>query len=149
MHLLREQDAIAVRARLREMGGPVRLVFFTEGSSGLIIPGRECRYCREAHQVLEDVASCSDQVTLEVHDRLGEPEAFTAYGIDRVPALMVAGAVDYGVRYYGLPAGYELATVLDVIVDASRGRGGLTAETAAALGALPTEVHLQVLVTPT
>jgi alkyl hydroperoxide reductase subunit AhpF len=149
MHLLREQDAIAVRARLSEAAGPVRLDFFTEGSSGLIIPGRECRYCREAQQLLEDVASCSDQVTLAVHDRLSDPEAFTTYSISRVPALVVAGAADYGVRYYGLPAGYELAAVLDMIVDVSRGSAGLSAETAAALAALPADVHLQVFVTPT
>lgn len=149
MHLLREQDAIAVRERLAELAGPVRLIFFTEGSSGLIIPGRECRYCREAQQLLEDVASCSDQATLEIHDRFSDPEAFAAHGIDRVPALVVAGATDYGVRYYGLPAGYELATVLDVMVDGSRGTGGLAAETAAALAALPGDVHLQVFVTPT
>jgi alkyl hydroperoxide reductase subunit AhpF len=149
MHVLREQDAVAVRSRLSEMAGPVRLVFFTEGSSGLIIPGRECRYCREAQLLLEDVASCSDQVTLEIHDRLRDPETFTAYGITRVPALAVVGAADYGVRYYGLPAGYELATVLDLIVDAARGSGRLAAETAAALAAVPEDVHLQVFVTPT
>ena len=149
MHLLREQDAVAVRARLSEVAGPVRLIFFTEGSSGVIIPGRECRHCREAQQLLEDVASCSDPVALEIHDRLRDPEAFAAYGIGRVPALVVAGAVDYGVRYYGLPAGYELATVLDILVDASRGSAGLAAETTAGLAALPTDVHLQVFVTPT
>ncbi len=149
MHVLREEDAIAVRARLSEAAGPVRLVFFTEGSSGLIIPGRECRYCRDAQRLLEDVASCSDQVTLEIHDRLSDPEAFTAYGISRVPALVVAGVADYGIRYYGLPAGYELATVLDLIIDTSRGSVGLAPETAAALAALPADVHLQVFVTPT
>ncbi len=149
MHVLREQDAMAVRARLSEVARPVRLVFFTEGASGLIIPGRECRHCREAQRLLEDVASCSDQVTLEIHDRLSDPGAFTTYGIDRVPALVVAGAVDYGVRYYGLPAGYEFATVLEIIVDASRGSAGLAPETAAALAALPADVHLQVFVTPT
>lgn len=149
MHLLREQDAIAVRARLAELARPVRLIFFTEGSSGLIIPGRECRYCGEAQRLLEDVASCSDQATLEVHDRFGDPDAFAAYRIDRVPALVLAGAADYGVRYYGLPGGYEFATVLEIMLDASRGKAGLAAETAAALAALPADVHLQVFVTPT
>lgn len=149
MRVLREQDAIAVRDRLSEIAGPVRLVFFTEGSSGLIIPGRECRYCRDAQWLLEDVASCSGQVALEIHDRLSDPAAFTAYGISRVPALVVAGAADYGVRYYGLPAGYELATVLDIIIDVSRGSAGLAPEAVAALAALPADVHLQVFVTPT
>lgn len=149
MHLLREQDADAVRARLRVVTQPVRLVFFTEGSSGLIIPGRECRYCGETQRLLEDVAACSDHVTLEVHDRSNDPQAFTAYGIDRVPGVAVVGAQDYGIRYYGLPAGYELATLLDVIVDTGRGSAELNPETRAALAVLPADVHLQVFVTPT
>ena len=149
MHLLNERDAELVRERLRDTASPVRLEFFTEGSSGLIIPGRECRYCGEAQRLLEDVVSCSDRLTLAVHDRSNDPGAFSAFGIGRVPALAVIGAEDYGVRYYGLPAGYELGTVLDIIVDAGRGHAALSPETRMALGALPADVHLQVFVTPT
>ncbi len=149
MHLLREQEAQAVRTRLHGVTHPVRLVFFTEGSSGLIIPGRECLYCGETQRLLEDVAGCSDRLTLEVHDRLTDPGAFATYGIDRVPGCAVLGSTDYGIRYYGLPAGYELATLLEIIVDVGRGSTALTPETRAALAILPGAVHLQVFVTPT
>lgn len=149
MHLFREQEAEAVRARLRAVTQPVRLIFFTEGSSGLIVPGRECQYCGETQRLLEDVAACSDRVTLEVHDRFSDPQAFATYGIDRVPSVAVVGAQDYGIRYYGLPAGYELATLLDIIVDTGRGSAELNPETRTALAALPADVHLQVFVTPT
>ena len=149
MHLLRERDAQAVRSRLAALTQPVRLVYFTEGTSGLIIPGRECPYCGETLRLLEDVASCSAQVTLEVHDRSSDPEPFTRYGIDKVPGLVVMGAHDYGIRYYGLPAGYELATLLDIMVDVSRGTTDVGADTRAALARLPVEVRLQVFVTPT
>ncbi|HEX9246577.1 MAG TPA: glutaredoxin, partial [bacterium] len=71
------------------------------------------------------------------------------YGVDRVPAIVVLGARDYGIRYYGLPGGYELATLLDIIVDAGRGAADLEAETRAAVAQLPADVHLQVFVTPT
>ena len=149
MPMLSEQDAEAVRNRLRALIQPVRLVYFTEGRGGLIIPGRECRYCGETQRLLEDVARCSPQLTLEVYDRITDPDAFARYGVDKVPGLAVIGTQDYGVRYYGLPAGYELATLLDIILDVGRGTTGLTADTRATLTALPADVWLQVFVTPT
>lgn len=149
MHLLREPEADLVRTRLTAVARPVRLVFFTEGSSGLVIPGRECVYCGETQQLLEDVAGCSDRLTLEVHDRLTDPGAFAAYGIDRVPGCAVVGATDYGIRYYGVPAGYEFATLLEIIVDVGGGSSALAPETRAALATLPGAVHAQVFVTPT
>ena len=149
MPMLSEQDAEAVRNRLRALIQPVRLVYFTEGRGGLIIPGRECRYCGETQRLLEDVARCSPQLTMEVYDRITDPGAFASHGVDKVPGLAVVGAQDYGVRFYGLPAGYELATLLDIIVDVGRGSTGLTADTRATLTALPADVWLQVFVTPT
>lgn len=149
MHLLRERDAEAVRGRLTALAGPVRLVYFTEGASGLIIPGRECQYCGETQRLLEDLTQCSALLTLEVHDRASDPEPFAAYGIDKVPGLAMVGARDYGVRYYGIPAGYELATLLDIVLDVGRGAATLSPETRAALADLSRDIHLQVLVTPT
>jgi len=149
MHLLRERDAEAVRGRLAALVSPVRLVYFTEGTSGIVIPGRECPYCGETQRLLEDLTQCSAQLALEVHDRATDPASFDAYGIDKVPGLAVLGARDYGIRYYGIPAGYELATLLDIILDVGRGTTALTPETRTALADLPRDMHLQVLVTPT
>ena len=149
MHLLNDRDAEAVRGRLAALSQPVRLAYFTEGTSGLVIPGRDCRYCAETLRLLEDVAGCSAQVTLEVHDRLTDPEPFGRYRIDRVPGLVVLGARDFGIRYYGFPAGYELGTLLDIIVDVGRGGADLGADTRTALARLASDVHLQVYVTPT
>jgi alkyl hydroperoxide reductase subunit AhpF len=149
MRLLSERDADAVRQRLQSLARPVRLEFFTESASGLIIPGRECRSCPEAQRLLEDLASCSPLLSLRIHDRIGDPEAFAAYGIDKVPATAVVGDEDDGVRYYGMPAGYEFSTLLDVLLDVASGDPPLAPETKAALRDLPAPVHLQVLVTPT
>jgi len=149
MHVLSERDADAVRTRLAPLAGPVRLVFFTEGGAGLVVPGRECPSCGETQRLLEDVASCSELLTLEIHDRLRDPEAFAGYGIDKVPGLALVGAEDYGIRYYGMPAGYELRLMLELIVDVGRGDGELAPETRAALSGVGQDVRLQVLSTPT
>jgi hypothetical protein len=149
MHLLADREADAIRSRLAPLVGPVRLEFFTEGSSGLVIPGRECRSCGDAQRLLEDLAECSTLVTVAVHDRSRDPEAFTEYGVDKVPGAALIGAEDYGIRYYGMPAGYELRNFLDLMLDVGRGAGDLTTETQQALADLSGDVHLQVLVTPT
>lgn len=149
MHVLSQSDAEAVRTRLAALVGPVRIEYFTEGSSGLVIPGHECRSCGDTQRLLEDVMACSSLVTLTIHDRVQDPPAFTTYGIDRVPGIALIGAQDYGVRYYGMPAGYELRNLLDLLVDVSQGAPGLALETRDGLATLTSDVQMQVLVTPT
>lgn len=149
MRLLTDGDAEAVRRRLEPLQGPVRLEYFTESASGLIIPGRECRSCLDTQRLLEDLVACSPLLSLRIHDRVGDPEAFAAYGIDKVPGIAPVGREDYGIRYYGMPGGYEFATFLDVILDVASGTPELAPQTRDALITLPAPVHIQVFVTPT
>ena len=58
-------------------------------------------------------------------------------------------SLDYGLRFYGPPEGYEFASLLDTIVLASKRDSGLAAESKKALEPITQRVHLEVLVTPT
>ena len=71
------------------------------------------------------------------------------YGIDKVPALAVVGKQDYGIRYYGIPAGYEFATFLKDLKMASQGRTEISEKSRARLASINAPVHIQVFVTPT
>jgi len=57
--------------------------------------------------------------------------------------------VDYGIRFYGLPSGYEFTSLVEDIVDVSRGETSLSAESQAILAQIGEPLHLQVFVTPT
>ena len=46
--------------------------------------------------------------------------------IARTPAIVVNGAQEYGIRYYGTPDGYELETFLAIIRAVSEGRSELS-----------------------
>ena len=71
-------------------------------------------------------------------------------GLDRKLRVAVMGAdKDYGIRMYGLPSGYEFGTLIEAILDVSRGDSGLSPETRAALKDVTRPVHLQVFSTPT
>lgn len=150
MRLIPERDAATLRKRLAELDGPVRLVMFTQSESGLSVPGHECAYCRETRMLVEDLAELSDgRIGVEVYDFLLDRDQVSAYGIARIPAIAVLGTRDHGIRYYGIPAGYEFASLVEDILDVSAQKSGLRPETAAALKAIPRDVHIQVFVTPT
>jgi alkyl hydroperoxide reductase subunit AhpF len=67
-----------------------------------------------------------------------------------VPAVVVKGPGARGaVRLFGLPAGYEFASLIGDVIDIGAGRDELSPETHSVLEALPRDVHLRVFVTPT
>jgi len=63
---------------------------------------------------------------------------------------MLGGAVpkDYGIHFYGIPAGYEFTSLIHDIMMVGSGDSGLSAETRQWTTGLVKPVHLQVFVTP-
>jgi glutaredoxin-like protein len=121
--------------------GKVKLVVFTQEL--------ECQHCRENTSLAQEVASLSDKLDIEVYNFAIDKEVVERYGVDKIPAIAVEGEKDYGIRFYGVPAGYEFATLIEAIKSVSAGQSGLTPKTREALKELKEPLHLQVLVTPT
>lgn len=73
------------------------------------------------------------------------------YGVDKIPAIVVLGEndKDYGIRFFGVPAGYEFSSLLEAIKIASSGDSGLSPEAREAVGNIKNQVHIQVFVTLT
>ena len=141
MGLIRDEDALEIRERLKGMGGPVKLVHFTQELN--------LEYGLEARQLVEEVSALSDKLSAEVYNFLLDKEKVAEYGIDKVPATVVRNGKDCGIRFYGIPAGYEFATLLDAIVGVSAGDSGLSEESKKRIAAISQPVHLEVFVTPT
>jgi hypothetical protein len=92
MTLIRDEDKKAIREEFAEkLVGPVRLVMFTQKI--------ECRFCAETRQIVEEVAALSDKITAEIYHFIADKEQAEAYGIDKIPAIAVIGAQDYGIRF--------------------------------------------------
>jgi glutaredoxin-like protein len=140
MALLSERDRKLIQQRLAEMQEPVKLVHFTQTLN--------CELCPKTQKLLAEVAALSEKLTLEVYNFQLDREKVGHYGIDKVPATIVEGDQDYGVRIYGLPSGYEFPVLLEAILQVSQRASGLAPETAERLRGLRQPVHLEVLVTP-
>lgn len=150
MPLISEEDRrFLVDYFSKEIKNPVKIVYFTQHESKLLVPSQECLYCRETRELLEEVSSLSDKIELEVHDFVADSEEATRYGIDKIPATVLTGAAKGKVRFFGIPSGYEFASLIEAIVDVSKGTTDLSDATKTELGKLTQDLHLQVFVTPT
>lgn len=141
MSLLRDEDSIEIRQRLQGMVNPVKLVHFTQEMN--------LEYGREARELLNELIALSDKLSVEVFNFLLDKEKVAEYGIDKVPATVVRNGKDLGIRFYGIPAGYEFATLLDAILNVSQGESGLAADSKEKLSQITQPLHLEVFVTPT
>jgi glutaredoxin-like protein len=139
--MLQEKEKKLITDVLRGLKDPVKLVNFTQEM--------ECQFCQQTRELLADLAGLSDLLSLEVYDFESDKQKVEAYGIDKIPATVVEGKKNYGVRYYGAPAGYEFAALLADLVNVSVGDTDLKPQTKQALGKIDKPVHLQVFVSPT
>ncbi len=144
MAMINEKDAKVVRDRLAKLAGPVTLAIFTQEF--------ECEYCRQTRELAEEVAGLSGgKIRTEVYDQVRDKAQADRMGIDKIPAIAVLGdkGRDYGIRFFGIPSGYEFSSLLESLEMVAKGDSGLPPATREKLRTLASPVNLQVFVTPT
>lgn len=143
MAILNDRDRAAVVDELTKLAGPVKLVVFGQQLG----PGSE--YSLETERLVKEVAECSDKVAVEVYNLHIDRDKAARYGIDRTPAIVVEGTRDYGIRFFGIPTGYEFTNLIDAMQVAASGEPKLSPETLERLRGLTDPIHIQVFTTPT
>lgn len=145
MALLREEDRNALSEEFDKLDQPIKLVMFTQAM--------ECQYCRETRDLVEELAGLSESISVEIFDFVADEEKARSFNIDKIPAIAVTRngeePKDFGIRYYGIPSGYEFSSLISDIMMVSSGDSGLSAETKEWVAELESPVHMQVFVTPT
>ena len=142
MSLLPDDKKESIKMDFKEkLADPVKIVMFTQEL--------ECRFCSDTRQLAQDMATLSDKISVEVYDFVANADKAKEYGIDKIPALAIIGKKDYGVRIYGIPFGYELQTLIEAIINVSRGKTDLSDKTKEILADIKAPVHIQVFVTLT
>jgi alkyl hydroperoxide reductase subunit AhpF len=142
MPLISEEVAAQLKEEFTALVGPVRLAVF---SQALADPQSE-----QVKRLVEELPELDSRLSAESYNFVLDKEKAESLGITRIPAVAILGAErDFGVRFYGLPSGYEFGTLVDAILDVSRGDSGLGPETREALRSVARPLHIQVFSTPT
>ena len=141
MPILEDKAKKQVSSELSKLTEHVRLIFFTQEI--------ECQFCQQTRQLLEEVSNLSDKIGLTIYDFVLDKDEMKKYGIDKIPATVVEGKADYGIRFYGIPAGYEFTALVESIIDVSRGTTDLSAQSKKTIATPSQPVHIQVFTNPT
>ncbi|HWR52082.1 MAG TPA: hypothetical protein VN428_13300 [Bryobacteraceae bacterium] len=151
MAIIRDADRKALTTLFSgKLTGPVKLVVYSQRKSPLALPaGPACEWCEQTEGLVKELAELSERLSVEVYDFVEQAGDARRHGVDKIPAIAVLGAEDYGIRFFGIPAGYTFGTLVETIVDVSRGATDLPAAIKSELGKLDKDVHIQVLTTPT
>ena len=141
MALIKEKDREKLIGLMKTIKEDVKIVMFTQEN--------ECQQCQMTRELLKEVSELSDKVSLEVHDFEADAERAKEYGVDKIPATLIIGDRDYGIRFYGVPAGYEFNVLIQDILDVRKRSPGLDEATMKVLATIQKPVHLQVVISPT
>jgi len=142
MAIISDEDKEYIKSRFKkEMEKEVRVIFFTQDF--------ECQFCRETGEILKELKSLTDKIKLEVHEFQKEKELAEKYGVDKIPAILLFGEKEYGIRFFGIPSGYEFSTLIEDIIHVSTGRTQLKEETKKEVKKIDKPLHIQVFITPT
>ncbi|HEX7575583.1 MAG TPA: thioredoxin family protein [Candidatus Methanoperedens sp.] len=139
--VLQNSDKEIIQKKFVGLTNDVEFIVFTQEL--------ECQFCKETRELAVDLGTLSSKIKVKIYDFVKNGDEVMEYKIKRIPAIAIVGKLDFGIRYYGVPAGYELATMIDTIIDVSKGTTSLTEAIKNRLAEIKKDVHLQVFVSPT
>lgn len=125
---------------LKNMKDNVKILNFTQAI--------ECPMCKETRAFAEEIAALSDKLSIIVYDQIADKDMIQKYGVERIPAIVLLDneGKDRGVKFYGLPGGYEINSFLGSIIELSGRREELPADILSRIKKIDKDVHIQVFV---
>ena len=142
MAVLRADEETKVREWFAKLERPVELLVAVGPEETPLAGSGDVDFGAETARLCEELAELGDRVTCRVEQQPA--------GFPRFPAVSIRpDGSDAGVRYDGLPWGYEVGSLVGAIVEAGREEPSLRPESLAALTELDRDLALDVFVTPT
>ena len=149
MPMISPEDRKTLQGLFEGLESDVTITYFTQHDSPLFVPGQECQYCKDTRVLLEEVTDISEKLHLNVKDFVRDEQEAQQQGITHIPAFVLQGRTKGQVRFFGIPAGYEFATLVEDLLHVSKGATSLSDKTREALKGVNQDLHIQVFVTPT
>ncbi len=140
MALLSEEDQKFLKGRFQDMNRDVRVLVFTSEN--------DCMFCDDTKAIINELAGLESRIKPEFYDIDKDKATAEEFNITLAPSIAIVGEKDYGIRYWGIPSGYEFSSLFEDIIDASTGRTDLSQDTIQKLKELNTDLTVYVFVTP-
>lgn len=143
---LKEEDVKAIKERFeQELKDNVSLLYFYSDDKS------KCPYCDQMTDLLKQLCDINSKLKLvmyNVDDKKNEDKV-KELKVDKVPALLFKGKELYNFYFFGIPAGYEFASLIEDIIDVSNGTTRLPDDVKEKLKEIDKPVDVKVFVTLT
>jgi alkyl hydroperoxide reductase subunit AhpF len=150
MAIFRPEDEARVRELFAALERPVELLVAHGPEETPQHGARDIDFGAETERVVRELAELSPSLSVRVETEPASAADASSPAFERYPAVAVLpGGEDVGVRYYGLPWGYELSSLIGAVLEAGRAESSLSTETLERLDALDRDLTIDVFVTPT
>lgn len=139
--VLSDSDKTEIKKMLANMNSKVDILLFTSESG--------CFSCSKTETLMKEFDQLSDKISLKVYDTDKDKDMATKYNIELVPAIVVIGKEDYGIKHYGFPGGTEFNPLLEVIISSSMESPKVSEEIGKKINTISNPVEVKIFVTPT
>jgi glutaredoxin-like protein len=147
--LLKEKDEEYVRNLFEQnLKDSVELILFLEGEDGKGKNKFNEQYLPYTEEIVKEISSLSGKIKFTVYK--GNPEKEKEYGVNNISSLFIEGKnTDKNLVYYGMPSGHEFSSLLEDIIDVSKGETNLAPSIKDSVRKISSKVEILVFVTPT
>jgi len=125
---------------LKSMKDEVKIIYFTQEI--------ECPLCRDTRAFVEEIASLNSKLSVEVYNLVLDRDRAELYGVDKIPGIVLLdkNGKDHGIKFYGLPGGYEINSFLGALLEVSGHKEEIPPQLMERIRNVDRDVHIQVFV---
>jgi glutaredoxin-like protein len=107
--------------------------------------------CSYARTFLEEVVQLSDKLSLTVFDYERDADKAKYYHVDKIPAILLLDEKnnDVNMKFYGLPAGYEINSFIKSLLEVSGNKEEFSSGILQRIKNVDKDIHIQVFVSVT
>lgn len=139
--VLSESDKTEINKILSNMEDKVEILVFTSETG--------CFSCSKTETLMNELDQLSNKITVIMYDKDTNKDMAAKYNIELVPAIVVIGKEDYGIKHYGFPSGNEFTPLLEAIISSSIAKPTASEEMAKKINTIDNPVEVKIFVTPT
>ncbi|MGY4687302.1 protein disulfide oxidoreductase [Petrotoga sp. DB-2] len=140
--LMDKETQNKVKEILEELTEPVQILLIKNDGE----------YSEIVEQLLGELKELDERIKVDIYH--SDSEEVNKYDIEKdlIPAILILDSEgnDYGIRYYGIPSGYEFTTLLQNIIAVSNNSvNSFSDENKEKLSQIDKKMRIRVFVTPT
>ena len=141
MKMLNQEVSNQLTDVFQQLKDHVTIALFTDGT--------DCNTCEETKEYMEELATLSDKLSVNIFSTVDNPDLVKEYNIEMVPSIVLLNSQNdfNGVKFNGIPAGHEINSFIPALIEVSGNQSELPKDMTASIENIDKPINIKVFVT--